>query len=77
MVDWFYKNRTPDWKQWLPLYGVYKATKDNLKFKPNIFDNESSNSLAIIYHGAIIVSLIVGGVYTIQKVVRCLEDIVN
>ncbi len=29
----------PDWKQWLPLYGLYKVKVDNREDKPTIIDD--------------------------------------
>ncbi len=34
----------PDWKQWIPFYGIYKITSDDDKGKPTIWDKFSSNN---------------------------------
>ena len=33
----------PDWKQWLPVYGLYQVMRDNLKGKPSINDMVDKN----------------------------------
>lgn len=32
------KNKNLDWKQWIPIYGVYQIIKDVLGDKPTFFD---------------------------------------
>lgn len=32
------KIEKPDWKQWFPLYGLYKVKVDNREDKPTIID---------------------------------------
>jgi len=39
----------PDWKQWLPIYGVYRVLKDAKDNKPNILNPDGA---PIIFYGA-------------------------
>jgi hypothetical protein len=34
----------PNWKQWLPVYGIYQVNKDLFDDKPTIIDREDSAS---------------------------------
>ena len=34
----------PDWKQWLPVYGIYQVKKDIFDNKPTVIDREFSAS---------------------------------
>ncbi|MCK4553071.1 hypothetical protein KAT80_02615 [Candidatus Pacearchaeota archaeon] len=34
------KLESPNWKQWLPVYGIYQVIKDKLGDKPTIIDFE-------------------------------------
>ena len=42
-----------DWKQWVPVYGIYKAYKDNHNGKPSLTDGSHPNRyiLSSVYHG--------------------------
>ena len=33
------KWNTPDWKQWIPIYGVFQLIKDERRNKPSIMDD--------------------------------------
>lgn len=56
-----YKN--PDWKQWLPAYGVYRVIKDNRDGKPSLADINHPIKFAIstLYHAFILGGLITSG----------------
>ncbi len=36
------EGQKPDWKQWLPVYGIYKIRKDSEHAKPVIMDSKGS-----------------------------------
>lgn len=53
------KDRTsqmPNWKQWLPVYGVYKALRDNAAGRPSIIDEDHMIRYAagIFYHSVVL-----------------------
>ena len=48
------QEKNPDWKQWIPVYGIYQSTKDNRNGKPSLYGNMENHSIrywgSIIYH---------------------------
>jgi len=54
----------PDWKQWLPLWGMYQVNKDAKNGKPTIMDDENSwkYNLSIV-HQAISFTASYAGLY--------------
>ena len=57
-----------DWKQWLPVYGIYQARKDLETDKPNIFQISSDAKYlgGLFYHGFSGAG-IVGGLYKLTE----------
>ena len=39
-----------DWKQWLPVYGVYQANRDFCNGKPSILNQDNSPHLGILFY---------------------------
>ena len=46
------KLEKPDWKQWIPIFGLYEVSKANIKGAPAI--NENMIDHPIIYFGGMI-----------------------
>ena len=59
----------PDWKQWLPVYGVYKAMKDLVDRKPSIVDfgDKSTYFSSMVYHGAFTFTPVLYGLVELLK----------
>lgn len=55
----------PDWKQWLPVYGIYKTLKDNSNNKPNIIFSRTEPTSDLVFWG----SALYQGVSTVTAVV--------
>ena len=59
------EEKSPDWKQWIPLYGFHQIVKDRDEGRPAL-SRESLNhpirySGSAMYHG-VITGLILGGI---------------
>ena len=55
-----YNEQKPDWKQWIPIYGIYKTGRDADNGKPSMLDNHPL--LAVGYHSAITGGVIIGAI---------------
>ena len=44
----------PDWKQYVPVYGIYRAISDDKKGLPSIVQSEGVQIMSAAYHGTII-----------------------
>ncbi|OGJ12638.1 hypothetical protein A3K82_02070 [Candidatus Pacearchaeota archaeon RBG_19FT_COMBO_34_9] len=55
------QRENPDWKQWVPFYGIYQIMKDEQEGKPSVRDNMKSIQYwgSSIYHGVLTISPIV------------------
>jgi hypothetical protein len=53
----------PDWKQWLPVYGIYQLVSDGFKRKPTIIDNRRGETIFLgsaIYQATSLIALTYG-----------------
>ena len=53
-----------DWKQWIPIYGIYKTMKDASEGKPSLADFESHRirfAGSAIYQGVTVTGALIGG----------------
>ena len=55
------KVKKPDWKQWLPIYGMYKVEKDFEDHQPTILDGDSAGRImgTVFYHSLSLVAVTV------------------
>ena len=58
-----YKDK-PDWRQWIPIYGIYKSIKDDSNGKPSLCDSTIKKRfcLGLVYHGAVSIYPILKGI---------------
>jgi len=64
------KNKNPDWKQWIPIYGVYQIIKDALNDKPSLYGggtNITKQLVGTVYHGVVTFFPILKGLETLIK----------
>jgi len=55
------KNNKPDWKQWIPIYGIFKAFNDEKNDKPTIYQGGPLNYYSsMAYHIVTSTSTIIG-----------------
>lgn len=53
----------PDWKQWLPVYGIYELIKDGLNKRPIVNPNSALAKYTwVIYQSASIIYLVEDGI---------------
>jgi len=68
------RSNKPDWKQWLPVYGIHQINKDHSKDKPLIIDqNMFSFSASLAYHAVSTVATISGAVYGLYQLAEKLS----
>ncbi len=60
------QRKSPDWKQWIPIYGFYQIVKDRDEGKPSLSRDSLNHPLrhsgSAIYHG-VVTGLTIGGLY--------------
>ena len=57
------ENKNPDWKQWIPVYGIYRVVKDAKEGKPSLADGKNyPERVSSFYHG-IVISVGLGLIY--------------
>ena len=62
------KREKPDWKQWIPYYGIYKANRDFKDGKPSIIETSYAGSL--LYHSVAVGGSIGAGLAIIEKILQ-------
>ncbi len=61
------KLEKPDWKQWLPVYGIAQIFKDGAARKPRVIDNEKLFWLSTAYQAVAINGIAFGVGYGLVK----------
>ncbi|MCD4666202.1 hypothetical protein K8R47_00120 [archaeon] len=60
------KLKKPDWKQWVPVYGIYQIFKDKVNNKPSLADDFADKELrlfcSVLYQSTSVVAF-TGGIY--------------
>jgi hypothetical protein len=63
----------PDWKQWLPVYGIYKMIADGFKRKPTIIDNRRGEAVFLgsaIYQATSLIALNFGASFGLGAILE-------
>lgn len=63
------ENTKPNWKQWIPIYGIYLVGKDTLEGKPSLVDESPPARLFVsaIYHAIATSGVIASLGYSLEK----------
>ena len=66
---------SPDWKQWIPVYGIYKAIADAKANKPSIAqsfegDHDARFYLSAFYHSTTTIGVIIGAIETLDYLTK-------
>ena len=64
------EKQNPNWKQWIPIYGIYQAIGDKLDKKPSVIDLKNHPAIYLcsaVYHGVITSGIIVGSLELLVK----------
>jgi len=71
------ENQKPDWKQWIPIYGLFKGAKEELRGKPTILDNPTNNLNgyvksfgAFYYHVITAEGILIGAYKGLEQLLR-------
>ena len=60
------EEQKPNWKQWIPIYGVYKIHKDDLESKPSyLYDDNVAT-----YHAASAAVVVIGLLVGLEKLLH-------
>ena len=63
----------PDWKQWLPFWGIYQIEKDSSNNKPSVLDEEYGNKMfvgAVAVHMGDILIAGAGALYWLHNLIN-------